>query len=441
MNVKGDTKINLKSISITILTFYMLTASLYVAIFNSLSVGILIQCVILGILIINELNFKKKYIVTKKDLLFVLAIIAVLISLQGASFKIKDLASPLTFSSLLLISFFIRGDIKNYFYSFYLIKWGSVFFALSVLFSYFYPDLYSSVFLSKLSQGFSSAILNSMNQGYHTGFSSQVAYTAGYIINGIGLICCIWIVRGKSNSKMNLLLLLLLIISLLLTQKRGHVLFMTVSLLFVYIQYSNIKHEKIIKSFKLMLTTGMTIIFITIFARLTNFGQDMFSRLIDTFKNFVDGEDITSGRLALWNHAWDLFVQNPILGVGWGNFSKTVIGSVTVQTEMETHNIYLQLLSETGIVGAALILLPLIFTYQYTIKTVQHVVIYKQYSSKWTIAVLYSLFNQTFFLLYGITGNPLYDSSFFIMYTISVGLIYSFKRHGKQRTIEIKKVG
>lgn len=65
-----------------------------------------------------------------------------------------------------------------------------------------------------------------------------------------------------------------------------------------------------------------------------------------------------AARLVLWGIAFDLFVHSPILGVGWGNFL-VLYGSYVSDVSWippgiyAAHNIYLQLLSETGIVGFA----------------------------------------------------------------------------------------
>jgi putative inorganic carbon (HCO3(-)) transporter len=64
-------------------------------------------------------------------------------------------------------------------------------------------------------------------------------------------------------------------------------------------------------------------------------------------------ESDASTRLLLWVSAWDLFTHSPVIGVGWGNFT-AVYGLDDPFFEpgkVAAHNIYLQLLSETGLVG------------------------------------------------------------------------------------------
>jgi putative inorganic carbon (HCO3(-)) transporter len=57
-------------------------------------------------------------------------------------------------------------------------------------------------------------------------------------------------------------------------------------------------------------------------------------------------------RLALWNAAAQMFVQHPVLGIGFGNyrlhFQEYIPG---IDYALDAHSLYLQFLSETGIAG------------------------------------------------------------------------------------------
>lgn len=63
------------------------------------------------------------------------------------------------------------------------------------------------------------------------------------------------------------------------------------------------------------------------------------------------GADAVS-RLLLWGTAWDEFIHFPVFGVGWGNFAAPYGGEIPFAPALsEPHNVYLQLLAETGLVG------------------------------------------------------------------------------------------
>ena len=65
-------------------------------------------------------------------------------------------------------------------------------------------------------------------------------------------------------------------------------------------------------------------------------------------------DDFTSAsRLALWGTAGTMFRQHPVLGVGYGNYRSLYndyLPGVT-PNQLDAHNLYLQFLAETGIIG------------------------------------------------------------------------------------------
>ena len=67
-------------------------------------------------------------------------------------------------------------------------------------------------------------------------------------------------------------------------------------------------------------------------------------------------DDFTStSRLALWGTAGAMFLQHPVLGVGYGNYRSLYndyLPGVT-PNQLDSHNLYLQFLAETGIIGFA----------------------------------------------------------------------------------------
>lgn len=71
-------------------------------------------------------------------------------------------------------------------------------------------------------------------------------------------------------------------------------------------------------------------------------------------------EDSAAHRLNLWEHALDLFNQNPLFGVGFNGFGFTVpSGELT-----DTHNLYLKVLSEQGLIGICLLLIIFIISFR-----------------------------------------------------------------------------
>jgi len=78
-------------------------------------------------------------------------------------------------------------------------------------------------------------------------------------------------------------------------------------------------------------------------------------------------------RLAIWAGAGMLFTGNPILGVGYGNFKIALTNAITVPDGfmLDAHNLYLELLAETGVAGFAAFALLLVVCFRHA-RRMQH---------------------------------------------------------------------
>jgi len=69
-------------------------------------------------------------------------------------------------------------------------------------------------------------------------------------------------------------------------------------------------------------------------------------------------------RLALWKYGWTMFKAHPVLGVGWGEFPRYQFDYVralgAVEIANNSHDIFLDLLGKTGLIGLAIVLLGLL---------------------------------------------------------------------------------
>ena len=70
-----------------------------------------------------------------------------------------------------------------------------------------------------------------------------------------------------------------------------------------------------------------------------------------------------SARLNLWKIGWEVFMKNPITGVGYGNFSyfssKVKYRVFGIGGMVSSHNIFIQIMAEAGLVGLLLFVLLL----------------------------------------------------------------------------------
>ncbi|CAH2769862.1 MAG: Lipid A core - O-antigen ligase and related enzymes [uncultured Caballeronia sp.] len=69
-------------------------------------------------------------------------------------------------------------------------------------------------------------------------------------------------------------------------------------------------------------------------------------------------------RLALWKYGWTMFLTHPLLGVGWGEFSLHQFEFVRelggVEIANNSHDIFIDLLAKTGLLGVAIVLFSVV---------------------------------------------------------------------------------
>jgi len=199
--------------------------------------------------------------------------------------------------------------------------------------------------------------------------------------------------------------------ALLLTGKRGPLLFAGAAL---YVMFYFFLANKSRNRFVNML--GIAICCFLLLFISVNIFDELKVGILRLFDE-SESSDITSGRLAFWVVAFNQFQKNPILGIGWTNFRNIMQQFTDYNRAVHAHNIYIQLLCETGVVGFvcfvtffALSLKQTIGNF-ITIRTKQYLV-NNQIQFQFSVAMVL----QVYFLLYGVTGNPLYDAMVFVPY-------------------------
>lgn len=336
------------------------------------------------------------------------------------------LAFGFTFSFLILAKIdakYIKSSLKFM----YII---SIIYAFSSLFQYWFMDIYSKVVLNRFTPSQIDEVLRSYARGNYSGFTWQTAFISGYIVFGLGI--AFFSYKNVKNSLTRLFMLAsipLLFLSLFMAGKRSHIVFMIVSLI-VTLLFSN-EFKKILSQFlKVVIGIILGAIALAVTFMIVSFDEDsqvgkLFNRLIETTERVIAGEDVTSGRVILYDFAFKLFRDNPILGIGWRTYSESSIGVLNADRASHPHNIYIQLLTELGIIGFILFLIPVIYT---LIKTTKLLLNYNKFfegNLQWKFMLQFSLYIQVFFLMYGLTGNLLTDRLYLFMYVFAVSIILS----------------
>jgi O-antigen ligase len=88
--------------------------------------------------------------------------------------------------------------------------------------------------------------------------------------------------------------------------------------------------------------------------------------------SILQGTDTIGTRYRIWEAGLKMFLDHPIAGVGIGQFSNYVhnysISGIPNYLNLSTHNLYIQILSETGIVGFLIFLTIIIYTIKLALK-------------------------------------------------------------------------
>ncbi|MBK5226150.1 MAG: O-antigen ligase family protein [Thermoleophilia bacterium] len=96
----------------------------------------------------------------------------------------------------------------------------------------------------------------------------------------------------------------------------------------------------------------------------------------ETAADFVEAPVVlpTPDRGVLWRAAWRIWKEHPVLGVGPGQFRKVYSNyseNITPDEHLETHNIFLEALANTGVVGLAAMLFLLASAIWYQFRLVR----------------------------------------------------------------------
>lgn len=143
----------------------------------------------------------------------------------------------------------------------------------------------------------------------------------------------------------------------------------------------------------------------------------------------------TSGRSGMWKVAMSIFLSHKLFGTGFATFA--VYTGSFYRSELWagkylTHNIYYGLISETGLVGT--LILVSFFFYALIWSCVEYLKYRKQLDSTSVRVSLYAIFVQIWFVIYGYSGNGIYDANEFFFYIMAIAMMIAVVQESKNLT-------
>lgn len=279
-------------------------------------------------------------------------------------------------------------------------------FAAATIFLYFNEAIYMR-YIVPLFPLYSREMQYCYSVGYMTGLTANYARNSSML--SIGLIIAVsQLYEKRRRNIFHYLILILYVIALVLACKRAHTLFMTITILWcLFLHMSNKPRSRWFKM------AGIGIVGV-LFGWILLTYNTQFAKLLGRFSNLLE-DGAVQNRFAIWTLALSVISDKPLFGVGWGNFLSYT--EEYLHTSWNAHNMYLQLLCETGAFGFIIFMSFIIFIYCFSVKLfvkVRRKTIILDNNAERNL--LFSIGIQTFTLLYSLTGSPLTDIRIYIPY-------------------------
>ncbi|MDT2674684.1 O-antigen ligase family protein [Enterococcus dongliensis] len=271
---------------------------------------------------------------------------------------------------------------------------------IATLAQFFIPNLVIIVNQSILPSDLLNINLFQLKSGRFAGITGQTGANAFFISIFIGTILVK--IRESQHLIKSILYIVAMTVAffcLFLTDKRGMLVFTIISIFLVIM--INIYSES--KKYFWSIAIISSLIALLLFLVLATL------RVID-FSNF---KDLSTGRSDLYQVMAKMIDNNVFLGNGFGSVVNTL--------GIKGHNIYLQLFAEQGIFSVLIFILAVINTFYLSVKS--HLLIPKIIDNS---KIIFGIYVQSIFILYGLTGNPLYDYFILGVYLLVTGLPLSF---------------
>ena len=309
----------------------------------------------------------------------------------------------------------------------------------AVFFTFFFwliPSLYSYVVDF---YGYYPPGTGQLKYGYRAGitahYSQNGIFIAVFIMTLVTLILA-ESARKKSRytNRLRLIIAGIAFLAFLLNGKRGTLVWCIVAIILTWFVSTEQKSKFVTRLIIIACVSVVLLQFAVENIPSLNFIVERFSEL--------GSDNSSTDRFAMWGLAILNFTKSPLLGIGFLNFREQYSTNLAAQfirdltdissyRRLDAHNVYIQVLCEMGIIGFVLYTGAIILLLKYTIKALKYFSKTQEYQYKY--AAMLSFCFQIFYLLYSLSGNCLYDMTFYL-YIIAIAITGALNfRIDKQR--------
>jgi O-antigen ligase len=211
------------------------------------------------------------------------------------------------------------------------------------------------------------AAIYNVSLGHYSAYKELDAPKHSFAV--FALLAVIRFLTSKKKTQFQLLILLLSLAILLLSgERKGWVGFIVGGGVFTYLQLKASLSKKNIHAIATFFVIVVTLALVT---ELYLASQPQLRYLDRQLTSFSDVSNVFSDdngqyasksdeeRIFMFNLGIELFVKNPVSGVGIDQFRSYVEEATSGEWGHDAHNFYIKILSEEGIIGIVLFLLPL----------------------------------------------------------------------------------
>lgn len=371
--------------------------------------------------------------ISKSDIPIILMIIEILL------WNNLDFANGIWFLDLVLIIFLFFLLVANktnvwFDTAIEMILIMGVFHAFWTIICYLSPNIYYSVVYPVVNNIAQWSLKAMYDRGFMTGFNYTNSQNAIYLTSAL-IVCICRLLFSNNIYKCNwkrVGLFIIIAVCLLLTGKRGPIIWLAVAFVIVYWVYNCDKPRSRIMKITTILILSIAAIYVISFAvpGVLNF--------VYRFIEMSGQGNITTHRTELWGMGLNAFLKSPILGHGWFWFKYNNSYGITYHV----HNCYIQWLCELGLIGS-------IPWFYFVITNLKHTVIMIRgikrkkifdFNGRALRHITFSAFYQFYFLIYAFAATSFYEPECLLPYIFSCAITMYYWRCYKKGMMNIKGV-
>ena len=296
--------------------------------------------------------------------------------------------------------------------------------AISIILNSLLPNLFLTTLNFLIRPGMQPWLYEEIKNHFYSGIAGEKGEAAMLMVVGVSLTLSKFVGKNRVTKK-DFILLLVYLLALILPAKRTLFAIGIVLCVFYMLFFTERKKRIIVIAMGLLLLL-MIIIFAEDIPGLSNI-------LVRFTEN--SGDTSLNGRSYLWERAIQMIKAKPVTGFGYGSYNTfaSIYGVRTSSTgdwAFHAHNIYLQVLAETGLIGGFALFSSMLFS------LFRLSVLYRRrtlLTETQRELMAFALLMQMCFLVYGITGNILYGTNQMCLFLFTFGIVVSLEREYRSK--------